>query len=509
MPRLHVALIIALAFLAGMLVMSYELLASRMIAPQLGNSIYTWSAVIAMVLAGATLGAGLGGWIRRDTAIALLPYSYLCAALTIAGIWFAQPLLRIVIASSDAGLPALSIVVAAGMTFLQATMLSFGGPVYIALITDSVEHVGRRYSALAIAGSLGSIAGVFLGGFFFIPIIGLANSIRIIVVLCLLMAAGTLALVRGRTRVTLALLLCATVLVPSFARESGSTNALYARESPYYHIHVHDAPIRGSTSARWLFLDFDSHSVETYGVPLGAYTEIAHLVPLIRPDTSDALVLGAGAYSIPKFLAEDFPEGSVEVIEIDPTLEEVGRTYFGTGEYPTITTRVGDPRYLLPKGNTQYDVVFNDIFNSFISVPSHVVTREFLEEIKRHLRADGIYFVNFIATGEGEGLKVVEHIVATMQDAFPEVYTLYMGSSLWQASNVLVLASPTSLGFSEQELLERARTLPGMSDVTLLHVNTVGVRLITDRWQPLDRLMRPVMKQYFPAYKDLYYAVTG
>ncbi len=53
----------AMVFWSSLCVMVLELTASRLIAQHLGASLYTWTSVIGVVLAGLSAGNFLGGWL--------------------------------------------------------------------------------------------------------------------------------------------------------------------------------------------------------------------------------------------------------------------------------------------------------------------------------------------------------------------------------------------------------------------------------------------------------------
>ncbi|MFA5251569.1 MAG: fused MFS/spermidine synthase, partial [Phycisphaerae bacterium] len=53
----------ATVFLSSACIMVLELVAGRLIARHLGSSLYTWTSVIGVVLAGITIGNYLGGRI--------------------------------------------------------------------------------------------------------------------------------------------------------------------------------------------------------------------------------------------------------------------------------------------------------------------------------------------------------------------------------------------------------------------------------------------------------------
>lgn len=66
----RIALYALIVFVSLALLLVLEIVASRLIAPYVGVSLYTWSAVIGVMLAGLSIGNALGGaWAdRRATA---------------------------------------------------------------------------------------------------------------------------------------------------------------------------------------------------------------------------------------------------------------------------------------------------------------------------------------------------------------------------------------------------------------------------------------------------------
>ena len=55
-PRSHV-------FIANGAIMTIELVAGRVVSPHIGMSLYTWTSIIGVVMAGMSVGHYLGGWL--------------------------------------------------------------------------------------------------------------------------------------------------------------------------------------------------------------------------------------------------------------------------------------------------------------------------------------------------------------------------------------------------------------------------------------------------------------
>ena len=81
-----------IVFWSSICIMVLELTASRLIAEHLGASLYTWTSVIGVVLAGLSGGNFLGGWrADRYRPVKVLPWLFLAAgALTFSVLWVNQ-----------------------------------------------------------------------------------------------------------------------------------------------------------------------------------------------------------------------------------------------------------------------------------------------------------------------------------------------------------------------------------------------------------------------------------
>ena len=86
LPSVPLLVFVQAAVSAASLVV--EIVAGRMLAPYLGMSLYTWTSVIAVVLAGFSAGHWAGGLIaeaKPGRALRLTAWSMIGAALTAAG----------------------------------------------------------------------------------------------------------------------------------------------------------------------------------------------------------------------------------------------------------------------------------------------------------------------------------------------------------------------------------------------------------------------------------------
>ena len=137
-------LIVALASACGLVV---EIVAGRMIAPYLGMSLYTWTAIISVVLAGFSVGHWIGGEFAgrpRQQAIRLVGWSLVLASISTA---LSLILIRTVvptIITMDMS-PVATVLSATFMLFfLPSLFVGIPSPVLTKLAVDGPTHNGRR-----------------------------------------------------------------------------------------------------------------------------------------------------------------------------------------------------------------------------------------------------------------------------------------------------------------------------------------------------------------------------
>ena len=155
---------LAIVFTSSACMMILELVAGRIIAPYVGVSLYTWTAVIGVVLAGMSLGNYLGGRLAdRFASPRLLGFIFLAGGVFSAGILVIQGL---GLALPD-GWPIVPriLMLTAALFFLPSTLLGMVPPVVIKLALQDLTKTGSTVGRIYAAGAAGSIVGTFATGF--------------------------------------------------------------------------------------------------------------------------------------------------------------------------------------------------------------------------------------------------------------------------------------------------------------------------------------------------------
>ena len=153
-----------------------EIVAGRMLAPYVGMSLYTWTSIIAVVLAGFSAGHWWGGHVaERPTRQALAQTGWVLLAAAIATAC-ALLVLRLIGSPVLANIthPVWSIVLLTlGVFFLPSLFAGVPAPVLAQIaVTRKAEQSGRALGAMFAAGAIGAIGGTLLAGFLFIPWLG-------------------------------------------------------------------------------------------------------------------------------------------------------------------------------------------------------------------------------------------------------------------------------------------------------------------------------------------------
>lgn len=175
-----------LVFVSSVCVMVLELTASRLIAKHVGNSLYTWTSVIGVVLAGITIGNFLGGWLAdRAAPSKILNWLFLTASILCMSVLWLDGIASSQQRPDSVSWPTWVVCIVSMVFFLPSMALGTISPVVASLALSQSHKVGRTVGNVYAWGALGSIIGTFLGGFVLIDTLGTRAIVALV--------AGTLA----------------------------------------------------------------------------------------------------------------------------------------------------------------------------------------------------------------------------------------------------------------------------------------------------------------------------
>jgi len=174
-------------FLCGAIVMSFEILGSRVLAPNFGSSVFVWGSLISVFLAGLSAGYYLGGRLadvnpsaRKLSMMLLVPGSLLLAFPLYGG-----PISDWIF-MKDLGVRLSPLIAATALFLLPSIFLGIVSPYTAKLMICSLHTSGQTIGTLYALSTFGSIIGTLLTSFYLITVAG---------VHALIMAQGVLLMI--------------------------------------------------------------------------------------------------------------------------------------------------------------------------------------------------------------------------------------------------------------------------------------------------------------------------
>ncbi len=179
----------AIVFYGSFTLMTIEMVASRVLAPHLGASLYTWTSIIAVILIGVSLGNWFGGQVAdRGVTRKTLGLSFGCAGImALVAIPLSQAV-GPVLASAQWPVWFATVLFCLTVFFPTAFFLSTVSPQVVKVAVDTLDRAGVEAGAIGASGAAGSIAGTFLSGFVFLMYVGTRELL--IALACSLLLVG-------------------------------------------------------------------------------------------------------------------------------------------------------------------------------------------------------------------------------------------------------------------------------------------------------------------------------
>jgi len=502
-------------FLTGACVLIIEIVATRILSPYFGNTIFTVSSVIGIVLAALSVGYYLGGRLADKTASERAFYTIILASgVSVVALHILSLTLLPVLGYSLSlinGPPVMAIV----LFFVPAVLLGMLSPFAIKLQAMRFPDmgIGAVTGGIFFWSTLGSIFGSLFAGFVLIPQLGI--DVIMLGVAITLGLIGLVPLLRlGKARgmaAGLSVLLLVSVAITGLLIKESKGGVIYQQDGVYERITIYDGEHEGRP-ARF----FKQDRSESGGIYLDSdellidYTKYYALYKLFSPAPRQVLVIGGGVYSIPKAYLADLPEVRVDVSEIEPSLPDLARKYFNVEEDDRLNTYLEDGRRFLLDSEKTYDVIFSDVYYSLYSVPAHFTTTEFFEIARDRLSQDGILILNIMGDLSRKQPSLAMSEIRTFQQVFPNAYVFAVKSPAAIGPQNLILVGFNSDQFIDLDAPEIAqhedafiRTLAAQQ-VNMDRFELSDYAILTDNYAPVDYLTAKLIGRYFnkPKYPD-------
>lgn len=432
----------ATIFFASGCIVTFELAAARLVARSLGSSLYTWTFVPAVVLAGVALGSLAGGRLadrfhtRRTLSVLFALTSAACVALVIV-----DNVVREWIWLWRLNWPAHVLVHVCLVFLAPSALLGAVGPVVVKMALERGEAPGRTAGALLAWAAAGCIAGTLLTGFVLIASFGTTA-----IVWALGAALLTVAVLYWVSCWVLYLwamifaALAAMGMAPAaWAREGGVAAGLRERNDPgvvyrdetsYQHVWVDSLTEQPARRVLWLDQRRQGEVVMGDATNLRSF-HAAVWAGLLRDLGRDegplsVRVIGAAGYVLAQYVKAVRPDSEVEVVQIDPGVAAAATEALGLDPQVTIRTVNEDPRCylneLLRRPQERCDLIVHAGAVNDYAVPFQSLTVEFTEKIAAALAADGLYLVSLNDVPENG--RFLAAVVNTLERTFARVWVI-------------------------------------------------------------------------------------
>ena len=489
-----IALYALTIFLSSALLLVLEVVAGRLIAPYVGVSLYTWTAVIGVILAGLSLGNWLGGvWADRGAGESTAGFTLIAAALASLAIPLLLTLVAPGIQVSELSLLSSSLLLVLSLFFLPAVLLGIVTPILTTLALRLSTRTGHIVGMMHALAAVGSIFGTFLTGYWLIQSFG---SRTVILAAALILALLAMPLLKSRKLLVYPslLLLAGLLLSLSFARDGLSSPC--DRESQYFCIRVVDEswempPGRLKSMVLDHLLHGSNHS-EDGRVLVAPYVHLMDELVLEHfggKGEHRFFFIGGGAYTLPRAVQTLYPGSQVTVAELDPAVTAVAESQLFV-DTRGMEIHHADARLVLTRQTDRlYDVIVADAFHD-IAIPPHLVTLEMAQLVRQRLSEEGIYLLNIVDAFPDA--KLVKAMVKTLEPVFPQINVWLDQIPGEPTRATYVISAAREARFPAT--LEARRGLPrSWLDVTepVLAVGTplASLPLLTDDRVPVESLM--------------------
>jgi len=395
-------------FCEGFATIATEILTMRQLMPIVGSDIFINSMIIAIFLLALAYGYARGGkyqtgYIKRIIinfmlASMLLGFGLSYVFIQSFFIFFTTKIYDSLIL----GLTAYLLLITAPLVYLLGQTIPITMNIY-----SGESKAGAIGGKVMFWNTIGSFLGSILTTTVLIHFCGVAVTVFIICCL-LLLCSLLLSLKDNKQSAYLIGVICAipAIYILNINIEKNSL----LKSSPYANYQVYaknDTKVLTINNSEASFLD---SSYKSY-----PYIELIKffLFKELKLTKKNILVLGAGGFTLS---AENDWENNFTYVDIDKAIKSiVSENYLPNikGEFVA-----NDARAYLQKTKQKYDAIVFDAYSHRVSVPSHLVTREFFMKLRDTLTHDGVAVLNIIASPLMQD-KYSMSIDATIRSVFP------------------------------------------------------------------------------------------
>jgi spermidine synthase len=211
----------------------------------------------------------------------------------------------------------------------------------------------------------------------------------------------------------------------------------------------------------------------------------------LNPQPRSILIIGLGGGSLPRALLQLLPGANIDVAEIDPAVVRVAQKFFNLPVSPRLRVIEADGRVFVKRAireQRRYDLIMLDAFDHEY-IPEHLLTREFLSEVRTLLKPDAALAANTFSSS-----RLYDHESTTYAAVFGGFFNLKKENRVILFTNARQ-PSAAELAAASEKLDPSLKPL-GVDSGALLALFSTQVdwdktaRVLTDQYSPANLLNR-------------------
>lgn len=131
----------------------------------------------------------------------------------------------------------------------------------------------------------------------------------------------------------------------------------------------------------------------SYGSLYSLFKKIFRKLRLNWNEINNVLILGFGTGCVAEIIGKYKPDCSIDGVEIDKKIIELGEKYFNTGSFKNVSIHCASADLFLKECQKKFDLIVIDVYLD-LKVPEEVETEHFLVYVKNALKAGGLVVFN-------------------------------------------------------------------------------------------------------------------
>lgn len=455
---------LSLIFFTGAVVLSLELLASRILTPFFGVSLYIWTSILSVTLIFLAIGYQFGGWVTSRIESKYYEELFIFIPFVSSIFILISTITYPILLPKLIGLNLLvgSFIGSFVLLSIPLVLMSALNPILISIIKYKDDQSSDSKSGFVLfISTIGSVFGVIFTALVLIPNFTnfsafILNALFLIVytlfIYFFIGYSSFKKLKKFFLFLNLILFFCLLTIYYfkenylnhfTTTKDSQGNTYIIKYENPSYYGNLKVVGIQPFNqnnlySYKLYQNGFTQNTIDKNGNSLSSYT---YMMDALSQQSSpgDALILGFGGGIIPKKLsAKGF---NIDVVEIDPITLAIAEKFF---QYKKINTNFffEDARTFVRMCKKKYNLIIIDLFFAD-GIPEHLTTIEFYNDLKNCLYDDGILISNSITDFSND--LTLNAVLSTFNAVFKNLYYFYdkayVDQSPIKVTNLYILAT--------------------------------------------------------------------